>query len=420
MLKVKMFSRKRRRLSKDSGSIVQMTGDEFTGARLQPNYSTQSEPDLRLSMLSSGSTTGSNDKLEPKLRPIIGRDGTQLSCRSPLASLRLNSSIKDAALQPKQDVNKVHLIEPFEFYCYKRPLKIDETDNDGEDYFSSLSDEIFLHIFSLLPKKALMRCSQVCTRFNRIVHTDSLWTRLDLGNRHLKPGALGDIVARGVVILRLAQANISDPIFMDILPDPIDWTTFESKLQYLDLSMATISIPSLWLLLSKCRKLKKLSLEHVDIDDTICVEVSENKDLETLNLTMCDGLTASAVTILMSELQNLRSLNISWTYLNVDSLEALIQNITPDITRLNIAGCKRTMTDDCKCQPTFYSSFLHNNEAYFLDLMTLINRCRKLIELDISDCNELTNIGIETLGQLKHLEYLSLSRCYNVNVQRFL
>lgn len=244
-----------------------------------------------------------------------------------------------------------------------------------------------------------MRCTQVCQRFNRIVHTDVLWTRLDLGGRHLKAGALGDIVSRGVVILRLAQANINDPIFMDGSPD-LEWATFQSKLQYLDLSMASISVSSLWYFLSKCRKLKKLSLEHLEIDDRIAMELSVNKDLETLNLTMCEGLTASAVTVLLSDLQNLRYLNISWTNLNVEGVEALIHNITPNISRLNMAGCKRTHTDG--------------------HLLSLIKRCPNLIELDISDCNELTNAGIEALNQLKQLEYLSISRCYNVNIQQFL
>jgi len=48
----------------------------------------------------------------------------------------------------------------------------------------------------------------VCKRFNRISHDESLWARLDLGGRSLRKGALGNILAHGVVILRLALADV--------------------------------------------------------------------------------------------------------------------------------------------------------------------------------------------------------------------
>ncbi|XP_036345799.1 uncharacterized protein LOC118755048 [Rhagoletis pomonella] len=54
-------------------------------------------------------------------------------------------------------------------------------------------------------KSALIRCSYVCRRFGRCASDESLWTRLDLGGRHLRAGALESILTRGVVILRLAQ-----------------------------------------------------------------------------------------------------------------------------------------------------------------------------------------------------------------------
>jgi F-box and leucine-rich repeat protein 1 (S-phase kinase-associated protein 2) len=54
--------------------------------------------------------------------------------------------------------------------------------------------------------------------------------------------------------------------------------------------MCVISRHSLKQLLSKCRKLKKLSLEHVKLDSSVVDEISENTKMEVLNLTMCEGL----------------------------------------------------------------------------------------------------------------------------------
>lgn len=264
--------------------------------------------------------------------------------------------------------------------------------SDGNNHFLSLSDEIILQIFKFLPKKALIRCSYVCQRFNRCSKDESLWTRLDLGGRSLRAGALGDILPRGVAILRLAQAEMIHPVFdpelFQMYPD------FESKLQYLDLSMAVITKPSLKSLLSRCRQLKKLSLEHVAVNDEICDEIAKNKDLEALNLAMVTGLEAWSIRKMMIELENLNSLNCSWTSLNVDSVFALVSNVSPNLMRLNLSGCRKTMFDS--------------------HLVTLAKRCKQLIELDISDCTALSSGAVTFICKFMTLEYLSLSRCYQI------
>jgi F-box and leucine-rich repeat protein 1 (S-phase kinase-associated protein 2) len=99
---------------------------------------------------------------------------------------------------------------------------------------------------------------------------------MDLGNRSLMPGALGNILSRGLIICRLAQARIPRPIF-DEYSEGIDL-----KLQYLDLSLASIDKSSLTQLLAACRILKKLSLEQLEIDNDVCNEIAENSNLEVI------------------------------------------------------------------------------------------------------------------------------------------
>lgn len=285
--------------------------------------------------------------------------------------------------------SKQYFVPDENFFLYRnRALR----GSDGKDHFSRLSDEIILHIFKYLPKKALIRCNYVCQRFNRCARDESLWTRLDLGGRSLRPGALGDILPRGVVILRLAQAEMSHPVFDPELLQM--YTGFESKLQYLDLSMAVITKPSLKSLLSRCRQLKKLSLEHVPVNDEICDEIAMNKDLEALNLAMVAGLEAWSIRKMMVELQNLNSLNCSWTNLNVDGVFALVSNVSPNLMRLNLSGCRKTMFDS--------------------HLVTLAKRCPQLIELDVSDCTALSSNAVTFICKFMTLEYLSLSRCYQI------
>lgn len=76
-----------------------------------------------------------------------------------------------------------------------------------------------------------------------------------------------------------------------------------AKVQYLDLSMATISPQSLVQLFSKCTQLRKLSLEHVAMNDSVCKALAQNRKLNVLNLTMCTGLTTYGIRKLLGSLK---------------------------------------------------------------------------------------------------------------------
>ena len=93
------------------------------------------------------------------------------------------------------------------FFVYRTPIMCAHISN-GNNYFEKLSDEILLDIFRWLPKKTLLRIATVCRRFNCCARDETLWTRLDLGLRTLRPNALEQVVRRGVPVLRLAQAEV--------------------------------------------------------------------------------------------------------------------------------------------------------------------------------------------------------------------
>ncbi|KAH8276915.1 hypothetical protein KR026_002402 [Drosophila bipectinata] len=331
--------------------------------------------------------------------------------RNPLVAVTCNNQSEAAAplnLQPStsrqaqlRQAKKPVVVPPPQtdwlcptdsFFVYRTPAMSAHI-SSGINYFERLSDEIVLNIFKWLPKKTLLRISTVCKRFNRCSRDETLWTRLDLGLRTLRPGALEQIMNRGVLVLRLAQVSIQEPAFTPS-------ADFKFRLQYLDLSMASISKSCLRMLLSQCRQLKKISLENNDLDDDICAELAQNKNLEAVNLTMASGLTAGGVRVLMQSLNNLSSLNISWTDLSADAVTALVSNITPNVIRLNVAGCRRVLFD--------------------YHVLNLQRRCPQLLELDLSDCNSLTPAVIPAIMQFKMLEYLSVSRCYLIPASRFI
>lgn len=97
---------------------------------------------------------------------------------------------------------------PNENFFLFRNQTMRDRNPDGKNHFENISDEMILQIFKWLPKKTLLRCGYVCRRFNRCASDESLWTRLDLGGRSIKKGAMENVIKRGVVILRLAQAEV--------------------------------------------------------------------------------------------------------------------------------------------------------------------------------------------------------------------
>ncbi|XP_043596871.1 S-phase kinase-associated protein 2 isoform X2 [Bombus pyrosoma] len=286
----------------------------------------------------------------------------------------LNASTRESSLE--------------QFYLYRRKRKLSIL---GEDKFNKLSDEMILMILKWLPKKCLVRSMLVCKRWCQIARDEALWSRLDLGSKVLNEGTLGHILPRGVQILRLAQAEIADPVFLENSEVLIDG--YISKLQYFDLSMAVISPDGLAMLLSKCKYLKKLSLEKCTVNRSCCKAISDNNDLEILNLTMCEGMDIECIKDLM-KLTNLNAVNMAWCGLDTDTMALLCKSLPSSVTRLNIAGCRKTITDD--------------------NVKDLVKSCPDMVELDLSDCTMLTMNTVRNLLDLSKLEHLSLSRCYGI------
>ncbi|XP_076238949.1 S-phase kinase-associated protein 2 isoform X2 [Calliopsis andreniformis] len=320
---------------------------------------------------------------EPAAYSTIGNESGYSS------RMELDNYIETKESFSKDNVNASPERSSFEhFYLYRRKKKPSIV---GEDKFNKLSDEMILMILKWLPKKCLVRSMLVCKRWCQIARDEALWSRLDLGGKVLNEGTLGHILPRGVQILRLAQAEIADPVFLE--NSEIFTDGYISKLQYLDLSLAVISPDGLAMLLSKCKYLKKLSLEKCVLNKSCCKAMSENSDLEILNLTMCEGMDVECIKDLM-KLTNLSAVNMAWCGLDTESMTLLCKSLPRSVTRLNIAGCRKTMTDD--------------------NVKDLVKCCPDIVELDLSDCTMLTMNTVRNLLDLSKLEHLSLSRCYGI------
>lgn len=123
--------------------------------------------------------------------------------RSPLATIGNLAGISSPDKAGSNEKKALSAEDSFFMYQKRDPRLY-----TGEDNFARLSDEVLLSIFKWLPKKTLIRCSLVNRRFHRVTQDESLWTRLDLAGKTIQPHAMGRILSRGVVIIRLAQCKV--------------------------------------------------------------------------------------------------------------------------------------------------------------------------------------------------------------------
>jgi len=276
----------------------------------------------------------------------------------------------------------------------------------GQDKFNQMADEIILNIFKWLPKGSLSRSALVCKRWCRLVKDDSLWKRIDLGLRSIKPGIMAQVLSRGCQILRLTRSSLLSPVLpTQPYPSFSALKTFSDqapcKLQYLDLSMATISPECLQALLNTCKLLKKLALENCELSDGVCSEIQRNGNLEILHLGLARGLTKVGVGSLTRGCLKLYELNISWTDLDEEGLKVLCSGAPKSLERLNLAGYRETLKDE--------------------HVSDLVNECPRLVELDVSDATLLTPLSLQSIIQrLPRLESLSTSRCYGITPSSYL
>lgn len=140
------------------------------------------------------------------------------------------NNLSDDSLDSVQNARKANEVrnelvrqsKTWEDFCiYRRPSMISQ-DSKGEgflyisadiytffpEWFNCLSDEIILMIFRWLSKKNLIRCALVCKRWHRLTSDETLWSRLDGSTKVLESGALGNILSRQVIILKLTQSEV--------------------------------------------------------------------------------------------------------------------------------------------------------------------------------------------------------------------
>ena len=254
-------------------------------------------------------------------------------------------------------------------------------------YFEGLPDEIILKIFSLLDIKGVLQCGQVSKRLRDISNDHSLWSKLNLSGRQVPYGFIEKAVKNGCEYLNLGVSFVHGGGGKKT-GDP--W-----KLKYLEMSQSdeqdecAQEVPEG--VLQNCHFLQKLAVDNLTLYSREIEQICQNgKTLRVLSLQGCNiefDVQIDLFQKLFTTCSQLTELNCLLQQTNKNKNKyphvcALVNNLTPNILKLSL-GNQKDVEDE------------HVN--------TLVQRCNKITELDLSGTS-ITNDSIESI--VKHLTSL--------------
>lgn len=275
----------------------------------------------------------------------------------------------------------------------------------NENHFEKLPDALVLEIFKRISRPVLLRYAIVSKRWNRLIVHESLWDQFDLSNKTVPADILIQLLNKGVRIFKLGRAEIRRSLKKSFnqqaaskssLAYQLDcYLASPLRIECLDLTNTTIDTCSLNKLLSHTKSLRKISLESLDLDDETFQHLSGNPSIDTLNLCLCRNITVDGIISMLNSLKHLRSLNVAWINIEREGVVLMCKHLPASLERLNLSGCKLSLLDS--------------------DIRSLVSSCPRLVELDVSDCESLTNLSVQYIADgLEFIEHLAFSRCYSI------
>ena len=269
-----------------------------------------------------------------------------------------------------------------------------------------LPDELVLKILRNSETKDLISCGQVSQRIRKISHDSSLWVKANLEKKIVKTELLEMLLSKGCKTLNISNSTIVGSLNSNI----------KSQLRDLDLNQSTLAwvgpctenIEVIEELLFLCHSLKNLEMEGLLLTPKMAVSICKNgKTLQKLNLnySFVDesryphiyhadeyGLDHPALKCMQEIIKwcpELKEFDLNTITLNNDNLEFLLENIPPDIEKLNLM-----------------SSLILDPQ-----IEMLLSRCNKIKALSLQ-AQFITDGSLTKIGQYLNLTLEELSLGY--------
>ena len=115
--------------------------------------------------------------------------------------------------------------------------------------------------------------------------------------------------------------------------------------------------------------LKNLALEMCSLTDSACTAISLNPSLTVLHMGQVQGLSTLGISRILSSCTLLVELNLGWTGLSSQAVQAVVSLVQPTLRRLCLSGNRDTLLDN--------------------HMDTLLASCPYLRELDVSGISQI-------------------------------
>ena len=252
-----------------------------------------------------------------------------------------------------------------------------------------LPDEVILKICSFMDIREILKCGQVSKRIRAISKDESLWLKLNFVEGYVPYAFLEKAVENGCRYLSLAFACLYDG----------ENSKIPLNLKYLEMSWGKgIESGPHKVILRNCRSLQKLAMPNRVLDWEDINHIGENgQTLKVLNLAEVHWSNIPSVSKTIQQHWNqrlfkrcveLNELNLSnlWNY-GSDFFSVIASNLTPKILKVDLSS---------------------NKSLKDRHVMTLVERCTKITELNLS-YTSITNNSVDSIAKHPSLEKLDVS-----------
>ena len=279
-----------------------------------------------------------------------------------------------------------------------------ETNNSN---FEDLPNEIFSNILDYMSIRDLIRCGQTFRRLRFVVHDELLWKKVNLSNRTggtlVSAGLFKLILERGCEHLNVSSqivGNLTINQFTKLKCLNIAW-----RYGIFDHTHFLRNAEVLVKLLCNSNLLEKLELFYVNLDRLSLNNCTWNfKNLKVLRLSYCSRgfekiqpLKLNFIQPIVDHCSELEELSFYKTCLEEDSIDYLVKNITPKLSKLSLY----TMV--------LYTYISDPTVCFDKYIQVLVSRCTNLTELSLSGSG-FTNDSVKNIIENLHstLEKLCL------------
>ena len=275
--------------------------------------------------------------------------------------------------------------------------------------FQDSPDEVILKVIKYLDINELVKFGEVSKRMRAISNDKSLWQKMNLSRDRPSWSDEFDVptkfvkmvIENGCQYLSLHHVKVGTPRVTS--REPISMKSEEhlllekaSNLRYLDLKYCGTHVLISEEILSSCHLLQKLSMASIIITSKIIRSIcyQNGRTLHTLDLSFCSGLNLESIQEITKNCVGLKNVDLFATGLSIDSINFLVNNLTPEVEKLALGFLPNLKDEHVKA---------------------LVARCKKLSVLNLKH-SAISNKSLTyIIENLQHsLEKLNVRFCYSI------